>query len=404
MADSDGSLPVSREELGLDPLEDNQEEEQETSSGGEGSPSPQQDEGSEENQQEGQQGDQLGGEDPDPDDPPGGSSKDDEGSHPSSGGSGNPSDQGGGASRHSGSPLGSLSVGVTNPILRQKFEQMEARAIAQTEVIQGLQAQVASLVAVAQAAPAQKSAFQGVKLRPKDPLLFSGEDKKMAVKDWLATVKDWLDTGSCDPDRRVPLAQTFLSNGAASYWRARNQALKDQGVMVDFALFAKTLESGFGHQDPEQNARDKLEALSQTGSVEDYASRFQSLSAEIVTLPLSEGDKIQRFRNGLKTEMQTAAGIDPMTGKRWMDLGKFIDFACSVDATRAQAGKQKGGADSGGSGKSSVSYKEKLQNIKRTADSSGGPPVKKGKFGKGQGKFSAKPKGQDAKQIPLRRL
>ena len=294
MADSDGSLPVSREELGLEPLEDNQEEEQETSSSGdEGSPSPQQDQGGEGSQQEDQQGNQQGGEDPDPDDPSGGSSKDDEGSHPSSGGSGNPSDQGGGASRHSGSPLGSLSAGVTNPILRQKFEAMEARAKSQAATIAAMQSQVAVLVANAQVVPPQpqvvRSAFQGVKLRPKDPPLFSGEDKQMPIKDWLATVTEWLDTGSCDPDRRVPMAQTFLSKGASSYWRARVQALKSQNVDIDFAQFAKTLEAGFGHQDPEQNARDKLEALTQTGTVEDYASKFQSLSAEIVTLSRRRG-------------------------------------------------------------------------------------------------------------------
>ena len=385
MSDDNGELEVSQQELGFeDQVPNNQEEgeeEQGDSPRGSRSPSPPT---AEDN------GEQQGGEDPDPDDPSKGSDSSGDGSKDTS--------KDATESHLSGSVAGAAGGGVTNPVIRGRFESQDA-------TIKALQAQVAVLVANAQAgmpAPAQKSAFQGVKLRPRDPPMFTGEDKRYPVKDWLATVTEWLASGSCEPQKQVGIAQTFLDKGAATYWRARSSALRSQGADTsDFALFAKTLESGFGHQDPEQNARDKLERLTQTGSVEDYSSRFQSLSAEIVTLPLSEGDKIQRFRNGLKAELQTAAGIDPLTGKRWVDLGKFIDYACSVDANRVQAGKQKGGADSGasgGSGKSSVSYKDKLQNNKRAADSQGGPPAKKGKSGHGKGKFNAKPKEQDAKQ------
>jgi hypothetical protein len=88
--------------------------------------------------------------------------------------------------------------------------------------------------------------------------------------------------------------------------------LKDQGFdVLDWDVFARTLETAFGHQDPEQNARDKLDVLKQTGLVEDFANKFQSLVAEIVTMPPSEGDLLQKFMNGLKPDMQIAAGIDP---------------------------------------------------------------------------------------------
>jgi hypothetical protein len=125
----------------------------------------------------------------------------------------------------------------------------------------------------------------------------------------------WLGSGSCVPEQRVPLAQTFLTGGAASLWRAKSAALQAQGFDIqDWDDFARTLEQAFGHQDLEQNARDKLDVLKQTGSVEDYANKFQSLVAEIVAMPPSEGDLLQKFRNGLKPDIQMAAGIDPVTG------------------------------------------------------------------------------------------
>jgi hypothetical protein len=88
-----------------------------------------------------------------------------------------------------------------------------------------------------------------------------------------------------------------------------------------------------------------LDVLKQTGSVEDYANKFQSLVAEIVAMPPSEGDLLQKFRNGLKPDIQMAAGIDPVTGTRWMNLQKFISFACATDASRAQATKGKQASD-----------------------------------------------------------
>jgi hypothetical protein len=105
-----------------------------------------------------------------------------------------------------------------------------------------------------------------------------------------------------------------------------------------------TLEQTFG-QNPEQNARDKLDVLKQTGSVEDYANKFQSLVAEFVAMPPSEGDLLQKFRNGLKPDIQIVASIDPVTGTRWMNLQKFISFACATDASRAQANKGKQASD-----------------------------------------------------------
>jgi hypothetical protein len=186
-----------------------------------------------------------------------------------------------------------------------------------------------------------------------------------------------------------------LTGGAASLWRAKSAALQAQGFDIqDWDVFARTLEQAFGHQDPEQNARDKLDVIKQTGSVEDYANKFQSLVDEIVAMPPSEGDLLQKFRNGLKPDIQMAAGIDPVTGTRWMNLQKFISFACATDASRAQATKGKQASDKSEQGKSSssrASYKDKLKG-KRPNESSHGQPTKKSKTGQEKQKSEQKAK------------
>jgi hypothetical protein len=118
------------------------------------------------------------------------------------------------------------------------------------------------------------TSFQGVKLRPADPPKYAGENEDM-IKDWLATMVQWLGSGMCVPEQRVGLAHTFLTGEATSFWRAKSAVLQAQGFDIqDWDVFARTLEQAFGHQDPEQNARDKLDALKQTGSVENFANKF----------------------------------------------------------------------------------------------------------------------------------
>jgi hypothetical protein len=65
-------------------------------------------------------------------------------------------------------------------------------------------------------------------------------------------------------EQGVGLAQTFLTGGAASLWRAKSAVLQAQGFNIeDWDVFARTLEQAFGHQDPKQNSRDKLDVLKQ---------------------------------------------------------------------------------------------------------------------------------------------
>jgi hypothetical protein len=227
------------------------------------------------------------------------------------------------------------------------------------------------------------TSFQGVKLRPADPPKYAGGNKYV-IKDWLATMVQWLGSEMCVPEQRVGLAQTFLTGGAASLRRAKSAVLQVQGFDIqDWDVFVRTLEQVFGHQDPEQNARDKLDALKQTGSVEDFANKFQSLVAEIVAMPPSEGDLLQKFRNGLKPDVQMVASIDPVTGTRWMNLQKFISFACASDASRAQANKGKQASEKSEQGKSSSSgatYKDKLKG-KRPNEPPASQPARKAKAG-----------------------
>jgi hypothetical protein len=135
-----------------------------------------------------------------------------------------------------------------------------------------------------------------------------------------------------------------------------------------------------------------LDVLKKTSSVEDFANKFQSLVAEIVAMPPSEGDLLQKFRNGLKPDIQMVASIDPVTDTRWISLQKFISLACATDASRAQASKGKQVSDKSEQGKSSssgASYKDKIKG-KRPNEPPSNLPAKKAKTGQEKQKSEQK--------------
>jgi hypothetical protein len=206
------------------------------------------------------------------------------------------------------------------------------------------------------------------RLKPNDPPKFSGEDKGV-VDDWTAAMRHWLAAGLVAPEHEVLLARTFLVKGAASLFAAREAELPrlttgDGRVYIPYADFESFLKEHFGYQDQEQVARDELDELRQTGSVEDFARKFQACTAKIKSMPMSEGDLIQRFRKGLRPEILQHVAVDPSTQKRWTSLQAFIAFASTYDASRVQVNKA-------GQGKGSDNKMESFAAVlgKRSADS-----------------------------------
>ena len=77
----------------------------------------------------------------------------------------------------------------------------------------------------------------------------------------------------------------------------------------------------------------KLGKLSQHLSIESYANEFQNLCARIVTLPMSVGDKIQQFIDGLKSELKLKVAVDPLNDAQpWEDFQSLVTYVIYVDS------------------------------------------------------------------------
>jgi hypothetical protein len=101
-----------------------------------------------------------------------------------------------------------------NPDLKERFKQLEKQS---ADLVAGKMKLATS--------------FQGVKQRPADPPKYAGGNKDV-INDRLAMMVQWLGSGMCVPEQRVGLAQTFLTGGATSLWRAKSAVLQAQGFDI----------------------------------------------------------------------------------------------------------------------------------------------------------------------------
>jgi Retrotransposon gag protein len=86
--------------------------------------------------------------------------------------------------------------------------------------------------------------------------------------------------------------------------------------------FGEILASVYVDTDKIARAGDKLDMVYHGNeSLDKYIERFTSLVAEVeVPGNLSVGEKIHRFRKGLREDLRKAAGLDPTTGLPYADI------------------------------------------------------------------------------------
>ena len=172
---------------------------------------------------------------------------------------------------------------------------------------------------------AQLSSVQGKRdsslLKGAPPAKFSG-DNKLNIKLWLDSMALYFTAAGADELQRTAVAATYLEGPAAKFWVNYVAAHPDPS----WETFCSVMRSAFGHVDPEQVARAKLAKLVQTGTVDVYIRQFLSLCAEIVEQPLSVGDKIDKFRNGLNPVMRSKCAHAPLGGK-WLNFAELVSYA-----------------------------------------------------------------------------
>ena len=95
---------------------------------------------------------------------------------------------------------------------------------------------------------------------------------------------------------------------------------------MSWRTFSNLLTQAHGRNDREPLVRSKLDSLKQEGSVQTHARVFRETVAWITRMPLSEGDKLHRFKANLAPKLKDRCSVKP-DGTECDNLDELISFA-----------------------------------------------------------------------------
>jgi hypothetical protein len=137
-------------------------------------------------------------------------------------------------------------------------------------------------------------------LKPPKPPTFSGSRTSTTAENWLFQFRQYFDVVPVSEQQQVAFASTFLRDHAATWWRARVMAA-DSGRterIISWQQFQTALLAEFQPVNLIETARDRLDGLRQTSSVQNYARRFREIAMLIPDL--NDGEALHKFVSGLK--------------------------------------------------------------------------------------------------------
>jgi len=103
-------------------------------------------------------------------------------------------------------------------------------------------------------------------------------------------------------ENKVQLAVTYFRGAALRWYRYVESQSSNAAIINDWDQFIKSLKKHFEPSNTERNVRNKLNSLSQLGTVSKYNDLFNSLIIEI--LDMDEKTKIDIYCRGLKSNIQ----------------------------------------------------------------------------------------------------
>ncbi|CAI7800039.1 unnamed protein product [Closterium sp. NIES-53] len=151
------------------------------------------------------------------------------------------------------------------------------------------------------------------------PDLFMPGSFQPVVSRWLFLVEQYLLLSHVAPAEWTSFTGTLLRGSAITWWQSIYTSVHT------WDQFKQLFTAAFQPVNPELKARDRLAALKQLKSVQEYAACFRDITQEIPDL--STAEKMDRFKRGLKSSVRMEVELRDCT-----TLEEMIHVAERYDA------------------------------------------------------------------------
>lgn len=235
---------------------------------------------------------------------------------------------------------------------------------AQQQVVQGigevrgrianLEATLAEAQARAAAAEAEAAALREAQqnqpapaaripnIRTHLPDKFEGRSDDWAL--FIDDVRSYCQLTNVPDELQVSYAFRCLGKAPKRVWTNKLKAWKaaNAGVEANLDVFDQLMSSVYDTQDRATKARNKLDTVYQgTEPLHKYVERITTLFGEVETHePIAMGEKLHRFKKGLREDLQEKCVIDPHTGSPYEDIDVLIAALTKYEAAMGAGQRQ----------------------------------------------------------------
>lgn len=215
---------------------------------------------------------------------------------------------------------------------------MEAPAGVTPEVV-ALQQQVAQLQHALQHLMEQQQASTVPVVKLKIPKPPETNGRQPSPVNWCHKMETYLtaEGANLNNSSTVAIAAAYLKDSALNWYRQHEQAVAAGKAQPysSWEEFKKAFIARFTPVDPEVDARERLDRLTQTRSVFAYAQEFNTYMLELPHM--DENDRIHRFIRGLKPEVRIHVKLQQPT-----TLHDAVELAIKADSMVWERGRSFG--------------------------------------------------------------
>lgn len=155
------------------------------------------------------------------------------------------------------------------------------------------------------------------------PNNFSGH-KREDVSEFAFSMQNFLEVTNEPRANWIKTASTYLKHSAGSWYRLRNNRLAAAHTADTWDDFIKDLKDTYEPVNLQQVTRDRLDALYQTHTVNDYNNEFTKLVLQINDI--TETEKVDRYIRHLKPETRCQVRMkEPKTLYEAMRIASTFD-------------------------------------------------------------------------------
>ena len=153
---------------------------------------------------------------------------------------------------------------------------------------------------------------------------FNGKSHE-SIENWLFRVEEAFVVKNVAADHQVSSIVSYLGEGPFQWYCTWRQHL---GTNIStWTVFKEAICMAFREPNYEDNLRDRLSSLKQTGDIRTYVTLFRSLLGQ-VSWDMAERDKIGYFREGLTSnnqdwlKLQNPATLEDAINQVWFIIWK----------------------------------------------------------------------------------